>query len=166
MISSFGTVLCVPPNTLRATGDGVDYLHRQSLSGLHQRLGRFDPGCSYRQSIRPHQRSDRHGEARFRACWSRHLLSHRDHDDDDDAHRQWLGHSQDHLSEANIVTGIDPAVLAVMKQEEIEAAKTTSSSGSIPRWYCDAPVSVMLHAVDDCMPIPSCRCCKGYAGPE
>ena len=74
------------------------------------------------------------------------FMSHRDHHD---AHQQWLGHSQDPLSEANIVTGIDPAVLAFMKQEEIQAAKTTSSSGSIPRWYYDARVSMMLRALDD-----------------
>lgn len=66
-----------------------------------------------------------------------------------DAHRQWLGRSQDPLSEANIVTGIDPAVLAAMRQDEAKTAKTSSSSGSVPRWYHDARVSLMLRAVDD-----------------
>lgn len=73
-------------------------------------------------------------------------MSHRDHHD---AQQQWLGHSQDPLSEANIVTGINPAVLAVMKQEETKLAKTTSSSGSTPRWYYDARVSLMLRALDN-----------------
>ena len=75
------------------------------------------------------------------------LLSHRDHHHD--AQQQWLGHSQDPPSEANMVTGIDPAVLAVMKQEETKVAKTTSSSGSKPRWYRDARVSAMLRAAND-----------------
>ena len=74
------------------------------------------------------------------------FMSHSDHHD---AHQQWLGRSQDPLSEANIFTGIDPAVLAVMKQEEAKMAKTSSSHGSTPRWYGDARVSLMLRALDD-----------------
>lgn len=73
------------------------------------------------------------------------FLSNNNHD----AHRQWLGHSQDPLSEANIITGIDPAVLAAMKQDEAKKAKTSSSSGSVPRWYHDARVSLMMRALDD-----------------
>lgn len=64
-----------------------------------------------------------------------------------DAQRQWLGYSQDPLSRANIITGIDPAVLAVMRLNEAKATKT-SSSGSVPRWYHDTCVSHMLRAVD------------------
>ncbi|KEY70889.1 hypothetical protein S7711_00732 [Stachybotrys chartarum IBT 7711] len=60
----------------------------------------------------------------------------------------WLGRSQDVLSDANILTGIDPAVLAAMKRDE---AKTNrgSASGSVPRWYYDARASLMLRATDD-----------------
>lgn len=58
---------------------------------------------------------------------------------------QWLGHSQDPLSAANIVTGIDPAVLANMKRAEGKA----SASGAVPRWYHDPRVSLMLRAMDD-----------------
>ncbi|OCK76857.1 ketoacyl-synt-domain-containing protein [Lepidopterella palustris CBS 459.81] len=68
----------------------------------------------------------------------------------DTAHDQeWAGYLEDPLSGANIVTGIDPAVLAAMKRDEAKAAKANVSSGSAPRWYHDARVSVMLRAVDD-----------------
>ena len=71
------------------------------------------------------------------------------HSDHHDAHQQWLGRSQDPLSEANIVTGIDPAVLAAMKRDEAKMAKTSAVPGSTPRWYRDARVSLMLRALDD-----------------
>ncbi|KAJ6151653.1 hypothetical protein N7470_007250 [Penicillium chermesinum] len=57
----------------------------------------------------------------------------------------YLGHGQDPLSAANIVTGIDPAVLVNMKLAEDK----TSTSGSVPRWYRDPRVSLMLRALDD-----------------
>jgi acyl transferase domain-containing protein/NADPH:quinone reductase-like Zn-dependent oxidoreductase/SAM-dependent methyltransferase/acyl carrier protein len=69
-----------------------------------------------------------------------------DHNNHHDA-QQWLGRSQDPLSEANIITAMDPAVFAMMKRED--ALKGTSSSGSAPRWYHDARTSVVLRAVDD-----------------
>lgn len=65
-----------------------------------------------------------------------------------DSRQPWLGCFQDPLSGANIVTGIDPAVLATMKRDETKAAKASSSS-SVPRWYRDARVSLMLRALDD-----------------
>lgn len=61
---------------------------------------------------------------------------------------EWAGLSQDPLSEANILTGIDPSVLAEMKKEETKANKNASSV-AIPRWYHDARVSIMLRALDD-----------------
>jgi acyl transferase domain-containing protein/NADPH:quinone reductase-like Zn-dependent oxidoreductase/NADP-dependent 3-hydroxy acid dehydrogenase YdfG/acyl carrier protein len=57
----------------------------------------------------------------------------------------YLGHGQDPLSAANIVTGIDPAVLVNMKRAEDK----TSTSGAVPRWYHDPRVSLMLRALDD-----------------
>lgn len=63
---------------------------------------------------------------------------------------QWLGQLQDPLSEANIVTGIDPAVLATMRRHEAKKSKSQhQGSGSTPRWYNDARASLMLHAVED-----------------
>lgn len=59
--------------------------------------------------------------------------------------RQYLGHGQDPLSAANIITGIDPAVLVNMRRAEGK----TSTSGAVPRWYRDARVSLMLRALDD-----------------
>jgi acyl transferase domain-containing protein/NADPH:quinone reductase-like Zn-dependent oxidoreductase/acyl carrier protein len=58
---------------------------------------------------------------------------------------QYLGHKQDPLSEANIVTGIDPAILVNMRRVEGK----TSTSGTIPRWYNDRRASLMLRALDD-----------------
>ena len=66
----------------------------------------------------------------------------------EETHQQWLGYSQDPLSEANIITGIDPAVLATMKRDEVKKANAPSF-GSTPRWYRDARVSLMLRALDD-----------------
>ncbi|KAJ8058259.1 hypothetical protein OCU04_012454 [Sclerotinia nivalis] len=60
--------------------------------------------------------------------------------------QQWLGQNEDPLSEANIVTGIDPAVLVSMRKEEAKLPKMRSVSASIPRWYHDARVSVMMPA--------------------
>lgn len=57
----------------------------------------------------------------------------------------YLGHGQDPLSAANIVTGIDPAVLVNMRRAEDK----TSTSGAVPRWYHDPRVSLMLRALDD-----------------
>lgn len=63
---------------------------------------------------------------------------------------QWLGQLQDPLSEANIITGIDPAVLATMRRHEAKKSKSGyQGSGSTPRWYNDARASLMLHAVED-----------------
>lgn len=63
---------------------------------------------------------------------------------------QWIGQLQDPLSEANVVTGIDPAVLATMRRREAKKSKSGyQGSGSTPRWYKDARASLMLHAVED-----------------
>ncbi|KAF4617041.1 hypothetical protein G7Y89_g15108 [Cudoniella acicularis] len=58
--------------------------------------------------------------------------------------RQWLGKDQDPLSEANIITCVDPAVLAARKRDE-----NNNTSGSLPRWYSDARASLIMRALDD-----------------
>lgn len=64
--------------------------------------------------------------------------------------KQWLGQLQDPLSEANIVTGIDPAVLATMRRYEAKKSKSQhQGTGSTPRWYNDSRASLMLHALED-----------------
>lgn len=64
--------------------------------------------------------------------------------------KQWLGQLQDPLSEANIVTGIDPAVMATMRRYEAKKSKSQhQGTGSTPRWYSDARASLMLHAIED-----------------
>lgn len=62
----------------------------------------------------------------------------------------WVGRSQDPLSEANIVTGIDPAALVTMRRHAAKKSKTAhSGSDPVPRWYHDARVSLMLQALED-----------------
>ncbi|PHH91148.1 hypothetical protein CDD83_1525 [Cordyceps sp. RAO-2017] len=56
--------------------------------------------------------------------------------------REWLGRSQDPLSEANIITGMDPAAFVTMRRDE-------AMGGPVPRWYHDARASLMLRAQDD-----------------
>jgi acyl carrier protein len=68
-------------------------------------------------------------------------------------HQQWFGQSDDPLSEANIVTGCDPAVLAAMKRQEPKGL-----AGLIPRWHRDARASLILRAVDDA--------CRHHAGSD
>ncbi|KAI1132296.1 polyketide synthase [Nemania abortiva] len=66
-----------------------------------------------------------------------------------DAQAQWVGRAQDPLSEANIISGIDPAVLVLMRRDEAKKTKSGSGSGAAPRWYHDARSSHMLHALED-----------------
>lgn len=80
------------------------------------------------------------------------FVSARLHGGRNEAHdlEQWVGYSQDPLSEANIVTGIDPAALVTMRRHEAKKSRTgNSGSGPAPRWYFDARVSLMLQAVED-----------------
>lgn len=58
---------------------------------------------------------------------------------------KWLGRSEYPLSAANIFTGIDPAVLANMKR----AGSKRPALGTVPRWYHNPRVSLMLRAMDD-----------------
>ncbi|RYP56895.1 hypothetical protein DL771_011537 [Monosporascus sp. 5C6A] len=60
----------------------------------------------------------------------------------------WIGRDQDPLSEANVITCIDPAALARQKREETNKTSGTSS-GSMPRWYRDPRVSLVMRALDD-----------------
>ena len=158
MISSFGTVYAFPTqSTYVAANNFMEYFARYrrrcGLPASTVSLGFIsDLGALTQDAVTVNLFARTKGQTVTGSQVLRMLepamLSHRDHHHD--AQQQWLGRSQDPLSEANIVTGIDPAVLAVMKQEETKVAKTTSSSGgSIPRWYRDARVSVMLRAVDD-----------------
>ena len=156
MISSFGTVYAFPTqSTYLAANNFLDYFaryrRRRGLPASTVSLGFIsDLGALTEDAVTVNLFARTKGQTVTGSQVLRMLepafVSHSDHDD---AHQQWLGHSQDPLSEANIVTGVDPAVLAVMKQEEAKVAKTASSPGSIPRWYHDARVSVMLRALDD-----------------
>lgn len=156
MVSSFGTVYAFPTqSTYLAANNFLDYFARYrrqcGLPATTVSLGFIsDLGALTQDTVTVNLFARTKGQTVTGSQVLRMLepafVSHNDHHD---AHQQWLGQSQDPLSEANIVTGIDPAVLAVMKQEEAKVAKTSSSPGSTPRWYRDARVSVMLRALDD-----------------
>ena len=59
---------------------------------------------------------------------------------------QWIGQQHDPLSAATFVTCLDPAGMAAKKRDEADAGL---SSSSIPRWYSDRRVSLIMRAFDD-----------------
>ena len=59
---------------------------------------------------------------------------------------QWIGQQQDPLSSANIFTCLDPAAMAAQQREETE---TGIASTTIPRWYSDGRVSLIIRALND-----------------
>ncbi|KAF2194383.1 hypothetical protein K469DRAFT_744342 [Zopfia rhizophila CBS 207.26] len=156
MVSSFGTVYAFPTqSTYLAANNFLDYFARYrrrcGLPASTISLGFIsDLGALTEDAATVNLFARTKGQTVTGSQVLRMLepafVNHRD---DHDAQQEWLGRSQDPLSEANIVTGVDPAVLAAMKREEAKATKTGSLSGSIPRWYHDARVSVMLRTVDD-----------------
>jgi NADPH:quinone reductase-like Zn-dependent oxidoreductase/NADP-dependent 3-hydroxy acid dehydrogenase YdfG len=60
---------------------------------------------------------------------------------------QWSGQEQDPLSAANLHTYLDPAALMSKKRGETEGE--ISSTATIPRWYGDGRVSLMMRAFLD-----------------
>ncbi|KAF1955974.1 polyketide synthase [Byssothecium circinans] len=59
----------------------------------------------------------------------------------------YSGAVDDPLSMTNVVTCFDPATMAARKLEE--AARNNGNTGSTPRWYTDARVSLIMRAFDD-----------------
>ena len=59
---------------------------------------------------------------------------------------QWIGQQQDPLSAANIFTCLDPATMAAKQREEAGAG---IASRTIPRWYTDGRVSLIIRALND-----------------
>ncbi|MCJ1431695.1 hypothetical protein MMC27_001050 [Xylographa pallens] len=59
---------------------------------------------------------------------------------------QWIGQQDDPLSAAGFVTCLDPAAMATKKRDEADAGLP---SGSIPRWYSDGRLSLIIRAFDD-----------------
>ncbi|GAB1215367.1 Polyketide synthase-like protein Preu9 [Aspergillus terreus] len=57
---------------------------------------------------------------------------------------QWTGQRADPLSAANLHTYLDPAAMMARKQADGDAASST-----IPQWYSDARVSLMMRAFAD-----------------
>ena len=156
MVSSFGTVYAFPTqSTYLAANNFLDYFaryrRRLGLPASTVSLGFIsDLGALTQDAVTVNLFARTKGQTVTGSQVLRMLepgfVSENNYHD---THQEWLGHSQDALSEANIVTGVDPAVLATMKREEAKTAKAGSSTGSIPRWYHDARVSVMLRALDD-----------------
>ena len=59
---------------------------------------------------------------------------------------QWIGQQQDPLSAANVFTCLDPATMAAKQREE---AKAGIASTTVPRWYSDGRVSLIIRALND-----------------
>ncbi|KAJ4296346.1 hypothetical protein N0V90_006391 [Kalmusia sp. IMI 367209] len=155
MISSFGTVYAFPTqSTYLAANNFLDYFARYRRQcglpvstvslGFISDLGALTQDAVTVNLFARTKGQTVTGSQVLRMLEPAFVSDNNNHN----AHDLWLGYSEDPLSGANIVTGIDPAVLAAVKREEAKVAKITSSS-SVPRWYHDARVSVMLRAVDD-----------------
>lgn len=60
---------------------------------------------------------------------------------------QWFGQQDDPLSAANLHTYLDP--VSMMAREREELARDTPSSATVPRWYSDGRVSLIIRAFLD-----------------
>ena len=60
---------------------------------------------------------------------------------------QWFGQRQDPLSAANLHTYLDPLGMMARKREEI--ANEARSSATVPGWYSDGRVSLIMRAFSD-----------------
>ena len=60
---------------------------------------------------------------------------------------QWFGQWEDPLSAANLHTCLDPIGMIARKREEI--ASEAPSSATVPRWYSDGRVSLIMRAFSD-----------------
>lgn len=157
MISSFGTVYAFPTqSTYLAANNWLDYFARyRRQAGLPVStvsLGFIsDLGALTQDAVTVNLFARTKGQTVTGSQVVRMLepafVSEVNRDTANDHY--WAGALEDPLSVANIVTGVDPAVLAAMKRDEAKTAKANTSSGSAPRWYHDARVSVMLRALDD-----------------
>ncbi|KAF7868684.1 hypothetical protein EAF04_005214 [Stromatinia cepivora] len=156
MISSFGTVYAFPTqSTYLAANNFLDYFARYrrrcGLPASTVSLGFIsDLGALTQDAVTVNLFARTKGQTVTGSQVLRMLEpAFVRRSDEPNVLQQWLGQNEDPLSEANIVTGIDPAVLASMKKEEAKLPKMLSASASIPRWYHDARVSVMMRALDD-----------------
>ena len=61
--------------------------------------------------------------------------------------KQWFGQRQDPLSAANLHTYLNPLSMIARKREEI--ASEGPSSATVPRWYSDGRVSLIMRAFSD-----------------
>ncbi|KAK3291710.1 uncharacterized protein B0H64DRAFT_329829 [Chaetomium fimeti] len=87
------------------------------------------------------------GESQFLALFEPAFLNNRTVEENADSEAQWSGHHDDPLSAANLHTYLDPTGMMARKREEL--ANDMPSSGTAPRWYSDARVSLMMRAFLD-----------------
>ena len=59
---------------------------------------------------------------------------------------QWISQQHDPLSAANVFTCLDPATMAAKQREEAEGG---IASTTVPRWYSDGRVSLIIRAMND-----------------
>lgn len=162
MVSSLGTIYAFPTQSVYlAANNFLDYFarHRRSLGlpATTVSLGFIsDQGTLTNDPVTVNLFVRTKGQTVTTSQVLRQLepafVSARLHGGRSEAHdrENWVGHSQDPLSEVNIVTGIDPVALVTMRRHEAKKVKTGhSGSGPAPRWYHDTRVFLMLHALED-----------------
>lgn len=85
------------------------------------------------------------GESQFLALLEPAFLNNRTADET--SSEQWFGQQQDPLSAANLHTYLDPRDMMARKRGEI--ASEAPSSATIPPWYRDGRVSLVMRAFSD-----------------
>ena len=85
------------------------------------------------------------GESQFLTLLEPAFLNNRTADKT--SSEQWFGQRQDPLSAANLHTYLDPIGMMARKREEI--ASEAPSSATVPHWYSDARVSLIMRAFSD-----------------
>ena len=85
------------------------------------------------------------GESQFLTLFEPAFLNNRT--TDQASSDQWFGQQDDQLSAANLHTYLDPMGMMARKREEL--ASDTPSSATVPRWYSDGRVSLIMRAFLD-----------------
>ncbi|KAF1960020.1 hypothetical protein CC80DRAFT_513713 [Byssothecium circinans] len=85
------------------------------------------------------------GESQFLALFEPAFLNNRT--SDKTSPEQWFGQREDPLSVSNLHTYLDPKGMMAREREKI--ASNAPSSSTIPRWYSDGRVSLIMRAFSD-----------------
>ncbi|KAI8630503.1 hypothetical protein F5Y19DRAFT_427873 [Xylariaceae sp. FL1651] len=70
-------------------------------------------------------------------------------DCDDGCDGGWIGRNEDPLSASNILTCLDPGAMAQKERDDGAEVDAPSGGSTVPRWYSDPRVSVIMRAFED-----------------